>query len=143
MTRYCLKLLGAAAVALAIVPAEAECQTPKHAEICQVVAAAADFSGQYLSVRGNFEKGVEYTEVSTPSCKGAIAIRPTDASANDPGLKAILAAYYCPPFRSKGKRMSGDFVGRFEWVKGQRPEWVLRVDRVSHVHIEVDSCGVP
>ena len=130
-----------AIAALVILPAKGECQTPKHADLCQIVASAGDFSGQYLSVHGNFEKGLEYTDLSTPTCKEVVAIRPTNASSDDPGLKAILAAYYCPPFRSKGKHISGDFVGRFEWDRGKKPEWVLHVDRVSNVHIEIDNCG--
>jgi hypothetical protein len=51
--------------------------------------------------------------------------------------------YYCPPFQSKAKHISGDFVGRFEWKQGRIPEWLLHVDRVSNVRIEVESCGVP
>ena len=138
-----LKTFAAIAVfALAFFPETGACQVPKRADLCQIVASAADFNGQYLSVHGNFEKGLEYTDLSAPSCKQVIAIRPTKASSDDPGLKAILAAYYCPPFRSKGKHMSGDFVGRFEWDPDGRPEWVLQVDRVYHIDIEIESCGV-
>lgn len=138
-----LRTLAAIVVAaLAFFPETGACQAPKRADLCQIVASAADFNGQYLSVYGNFEKGLEYTDLSVASCKQVIAIRPTKASSDDPGLKAILAAYYCPPFRSKGKHMSGDFVGRFEWDPDGRPQWVLHVDRVYHVHIEIASCGV-
>lgn len=138
-----LKIFRAiAVVALLMCPAGGECQTPKHADLCQIVGSPAQFSGQYLSVHGNFEKGLEYTDLSNPNCKQVIAIRPTKASSDDPGLKAILAAYYCPPFRSEGKHISGDFVGRFEWNSRGRPEWVLHVDRAYHVHIEIESCGV-
>jgi hypothetical protein len=132
-----------AVIAVAIFQVKSHCQTPRHADLCEIVASAGDFNGQYISVHGNFEKGLEYTDLSTPNCKGVIAIRPTNASSNDPGLKAILAAHYCPPFRSKKKHISGDFVGRFEWERGRRPEWVLHVDRVSNVHLEIESCGVP
>lgn len=138
-----LKIFVIAVIALSVFPAISKCQTPKHADLCQIVASAADFSGQYLTVHGNFEKSLEYTDLSAPNCKGVIAIRPTNVSSSDPGLKAILAAYYCPPFRSKDKHISGDFVGRFEWERGRKPGWVLHVDRVSNVHIEIGRCGVP
>ena len=136
-------IIASVAFALTSSPVRGGSETPKPVDVCQAIASAAKLSGQYLSVRGDFEKGTEYTDLSSPHCRKAIAIRATDAASDDPGFKAILAVYYCPPFQSRTKHISGDFIGRFEWKPGRIPEWLLHVDRVSHVHIEVESCGLP
>ena len=142
--RSCSQILSALVFAAVIIspPRSASQTVPKQSDLCRVTSVPSDFNGQYLSIHGNFEKGLEYTDISHTNCTQVIALILTDASNEDPGLKAILAAYYCPPFRSRGKRMSGDFIGRFEYLPGQRPSWVIHLDRVSGVHIEIDSCGI-
>lgn len=138
MTRYYPWTLTVAFLSLSI---SADCQSPEPVDLCKVLHHPADFKGQILSIHGNFEKGIEFTDISVASCDRSLPIRFTDAGLNDAGVKAILAVYYCPPFEADGKRMSADFTGRFESRPGKKPEWTLHVDRASHVHIEVDSCG--
>ena len=114
----------------------------KEIDVCQVIASDANLNGQYLSIHGVFNKDLEHTDITGADCKQAIAIRPTDASKGDPGFQALLAVFYCPPLNLESKRMSGDFVGHFEWLPGQNPRWVLHLDRVYNLHIVVDGCGL-
>jgi hypothetical protein len=107
-----------------------------------VLSSPATFTGKYLLIHGEFEKDLEHTIISNSGCKKVLAVIPTEAANDDPGMKALLAVFYCPPLQIKSKRLSGDFVGRFEWLPGQRPSWIIHLDRVSGVHIEVDGCGI-
>ena len=114
---------------------------PTRVDFCQLTASAANYNGQYLVVHGIFEKDHEANYATNPDCKRTIALARTEASDNDPGLRALMAVYYCPPAQGS-KLMSGDFVGRFEFRPGKVPTWVLYLDRVFKIHIQVDGCGV-
>jgi hypothetical protein len=136
---------GVAAVALALLwfSSGVEAKPPRKLGVCQAIAGAARFNGSYVSIRGRVKSnGIEYTDLTSPSCPKAIALWPSKAAFLDPGYKAVQAVIRCPLVGTKGKTIDGVFTGRFQWKPGKIPEWRFRFDRVSNLHIEVESCGL-
>jgi len=136
---------GVAAVAVALLwfSSGGEAKSPRQLGVCQAIAGAAQVNGSYVSIRGRVKSnGIEHTDLTSPGCPKAIALWPSKAAYQDPGYKAVHAVIGCPLVGTRGKTIDGVFAGRFQWKPGKIPEWRLRFDRVSNLHIEVESCGL-
>ncbi len=141
--RHIGALVAAAAVTLVWFSSVGEARPPRKLGVCQAIAGAAQFNGSYVSIRGRVKSnGIEYTDLTNPSCPKAIALWPSKAAYQDPGYKAVHAVIGCPLVGTRGKSIDGVFTGRFQWKPGKIPEWRFRFDRVSNLHIEVESCGL-
>lgn len=137
-------VLAVSVFALGPVAAAKPPASQAHLTACEAVAMAKTLNGKYIAVRGRLYKSMEFTDLTASGCSNAIAVQPTKhAQEDDPGFKAIQSVWACPTFGGTKPKIEGDFVGRFKWNPGSHPACVLLVDRVNHLSIEVNSCGLP